>query len=81
MSSLSHRSPTIESLELMMSRLADSSLTIDEASLLRYSIHQLMDELSAVRPERTVWPEAEKGSRLESGRVDQAHPASRGASA
>lgn len=63
MSPLSHRFPAIETLQQMMSRLADSSLTIDEASHLRSLIHQLMDELNAGESrasgttERIVWPE------------------------
>ena len=62
MSPPSHRSPAIETLQRMMSRLADPSLTIDEASHLRSLIHQLMDEISgggsrASVPERIIRPE------------------------
>ncbi|SIO58598.1 hypothetical protein SAMN05444166_5739 [Singulisphaera sp. GP187] len=65
MSVLSHRTPAIETLQRMTSRLADSSLTIDEASLLRSMIHQLMDEISAVvpAPDRIVWPDDGRANR------------------
>lgn len=63
MSPLSYRSPAIEALHRMMSRLADSSLTIDEASLLRTSIHQLMDAISEAGQESIVWPAEERSNR------------------
>ncbi|WP_406695043.1 hypothetical protein V5E97_28790 [Singulisphaera sp. Ch08] len=69
MSVLAHHTSAIERLQRMTSRLADSSLTIAEASLLRSLIHQLMDEITTggsrvTNPERVVWSQEECSNRV-----------------
>jgi hypothetical protein len=56
------RSPAIEALQRLTSRLADSSLTIDEANLLLPMIQRLVEEIGAggsraMVPDRFVRPE------------------------
>lgn len=61
MSPLPPRSSAIETLQRMTSRLADSSLTIDEANLLLPLIRQLVEEINAggshaMVPDLLAWP-------------------------
>lgn len=61
MSPMSPRTAAIETLHRMTSRLADSSLTLDEANVLLPMIHRLVEEISAggsraTAQESFAWP-------------------------
>ena len=53
MSAVLDRSAVIEALHRMTSRLADSSLTAAEASLLRPQIQSLLDQVAQTRASRS----------------------------
>ena len=64
MSALPLRSPAVETLQQMTSRLADSNLTIDEANVLWPMVQRLVEEISeagshAAVPDQGGWPEPE----------------------